>query len=160
VLHHRLAAATVQPVRHDGLTIQRRAPRRIAGLIPEAAGSMTDEYRRALREQAALIEQRVTDLVQDASRDHEPWLSALAPEPGDNGARHVWQAAARTIAAYRDRYYVTDSALLGNEPIRTDAQATDAARVVHAVQYATQIRQRPKQRPDGADRAHDYGISR
>jgi hypothetical protein len=145
VLHYRLATTTTGPVRLDGLTIQRRPPRRIAGLIPEAAGPMTDEYRRALRERAALIEQRVSDLVQCAIRDHEPWLAALGPEPNDIGARHTWQAAGNMIAAYRDRYGITSSTPLGNDPVGTDAQAVHAARAAAVLRQAI--------RPQVAERA-------
>jgi conjugative relaxase-like TrwC/TraI family protein len=136
VLHHRLASATAQPVRHNGLTIRRRPARRIVGLIPEAAGPMTSEYQQALQERAALIEQRATDLVQTAVREHEPWLSALGPEPRDTGAQHTWTATARMIAAHRDRYGITSTAPLGNGPVTTDAQAIDAARVATALSQA------------------------
>ncbi|WP_454850039.1 MobF family relaxase [Promicromonospora soli] len=137
VLHHRLATATPHPAHQDGLTIQRRPPRRIAGLVPEAAGLMSDEYRQALQQRATLIEHRATDLVQRATRDQEPWLAALGPEPGDTGARHAWQAAARMIAAYRDRHGITSRTPLGNDPVSTDAQAVDAARVAAVLRRAT-----------------------
>jgi conjugative relaxase-like TrwC/TraI family protein len=145
VLHHRLA--TAQPARSDGLTIRRRAPRRIAGLIPEAAGPMADEYRLALEQRATLIEHRATYLVQRAMRDHAPWLAALGTEPKDTGARHSWQTAARVIAAYRDRYGITAAAPLGNEQVNTDAQAVDAARAAAALQ-ATRRQTTPARRPE------------
>ena len=148
VLHYRLASATARPVGHDGLTIQRRPPRRIAGLIPEASGPMTDEYRQALRERAALIEQRATDLAQRAMRDHEPWLAALGSEPDDTRARHTWQAAARMIAAYRDRYGINSAAPLGNDPVNSDAQAVDAARSATALRRAARPQTAQTRRPD------------
>ncbi|WP_274998028.1 MobF family relaxase [Promicromonospora iranensis] len=140
VLHHRLTTATARPVRQDGLTIQRRPPRRIAGLIPEAGGPVTSEYRQALQERAALIEQRVTDLVQRAINDHEPWLATLGPEPGETGARHTWNSAARMLAAYRDRYGITGGAPLGSEPVSSDVQAIDAARAAAALRRASRSR--------------------
>jgi hypothetical protein len=148
VLHHRLATATPGPARSDGLTIHRRPPSRIVGLIPEAVGPMTDEYRQALQERAALIERRVTDLVQRATRDHEPWLSALGPRPSDIDARHTWQAAVHLIAAYRDRYGITSRTPLGNDPVSTDAQAVDAARVAAALRRATRPPTVHARRPD------------
>ncbi|GAA4712889.1 conjugative relaxase domain-containing protein, TrwC/TraI family [Promicromonospora umidemergens] len=158
VLHHRLASATAHPVRYDGLTIQRPAPRRIAGLIPEAAGPMTDEYRLALEQRAMLIERRITDLVQRATRDHEPWLTGLGPEPADTGARHTWQTAARRIAAYRDRYGITSSAPLGNDPVSTDAQAVDAARVAAALRRATRPPTMHARRPGATQQARGIGM--
>lgn len=147
VLHHRLAAVTTQPARSDGLTIQRPKPRRIAGLIAEAAGPMADEYRLALDQRAALIERRATDLVQRATRDGESWLAALGPEPDDTKARHTWQAAARLIAAYRDRHGITGTAPLGNDPVATDAQALDAARSAAALRRATRPQIAQARRP-------------
>jgi conjugative relaxase-like TrwC/TraI family protein len=157
VLHHRLAATT-QPVRHDGLTIQRRAPRRIAGLLPEAVGPMTSQYHQALRERAALIEQRATDLVQRARREGESWLTALGPEPGDIGARHAWTVAGRMIAAYRDRYGITSAAPLGNEPVTTDAQALDAARSAAALRGVTRLRFGLARRPDAKFPEPEIGL--
>jgi conjugative relaxase-like TrwC/TraI family protein len=135
-LHHRLATATTQGVLQDGLSVRRRPPRRIGSLIPEAGGPMTSEYQQALQERAVLIEKRVTDLVQGATREHEPWLSAVGPEPSEAGARHAWQAAARMIAAYRDRYGITSTAPLGNDLVSTDVQALDAARAAAALRQA------------------------
>jgi conjugative relaxase-like TrwC/TraI family protein len=157
VLHHRLATATAHPVRSDGLTIRRRPPGRIAGLIPEAVGPMTDEYQQALNERAALIERRVTDLVQRAGCDDERWLTALGPEPEDTAARHTWQAAARMIAAYRDRYGITTAVPLGSEPVSTDAQAVDAARAAAALRRSTRPHT-PEHRPRTASRERGVGI--
>ncbi len=159
VLHHRLATATTQPVRHDGLSIQRRSPRRIAGLLPEAIGPMTSEYRQALQERAALIERRVTDIVQRAIHDHEPWLAPLGPEPGDTRARRTWQTAARTIAAYRDRHGISSAAPLGTEPVTTDAQAVDAARSATALRRATRPPSAQLRRPAvGAHEGRGIGM--
>ncbi|MFI9486958.1 MobF family relaxase [Promicromonospora sp. NPDC052451] len=158
VLHHRLATTAAQPARADGLTIQRRPTRRIAGLIPEATGSMTDEYRRALQQRATLIEQRVTDLVQRAIRDHEPWLTTLGPEPDEARARHTWTAATRTVAAYRDRYGITSAAPLGNDPVSTDAQAVDAARVATALHQATRRPTAQAWRPEAGNRERGIGM--
>jgi conjugative relaxase-like TrwC/TraI family protein len=152
VLHHRLATATATPAHLDGLTIRRRTPRRIAGLIPEAAGPMTDEYQQALRQREALIEQRVTDLVQHAIRDHEPWLAALGSEPSE---RH---AAARVIAAYRDRYGITSKTPLGNDSVTTDAQAVDAARTAAALRRSTKPQIIPEQRSRTAHRERSIGM--
>jgi conjugative relaxase-like TrwC/TraI family protein len=158
VLHHRLVTATTRPVRNDGLTIRRPAPRRIAGLIPEATGPMTDEYRLALAQRAVLIEQRVTDLVQRATSDHEPWRAALGPEPGDTGARHAWQTATRMIAAYRDRYSIASAAPLGNEAVDTDAQAVDAARSAAALRQAFRSQTTHGRRPGATRREEGIGM--
>ena len=158
VLHYRLVTATTQPVRHDGLTNRQRAPRRIAGLLPEAAGPMTDEYRQALQERAYLIEQRVAALVHRATRDHEPWMAILGSEPDDIDARHNWSAAARTIAAYRDRYGIASSAPLGDNAVSTDAQAVDAARCAALLRRVPRHQSAHRRRLDATSRERSIGI--
>jgi conjugative relaxase-like TrwC/TraI family protein len=80
----------------------------IAGLIP-AADAVTDpDVRRALAERAALIEQRAEALATRALDDHEPWIAHLGPPPHQPEQRLPWERAAATVAAYRDRYEITD----------------------------------------------------
>jgi hypothetical protein len=80
----------------------------IAGLIP-AAGRISDpDLRQALAERAVLIEQRADALVSRALTAGEPWITRLGPPPADPARRLLWERAASTVAAYRDRHGVTD----------------------------------------------------
>jgi hypothetical protein len=81
----------------------------IAGLIPAAAAVSDPELRQALAERAALIEQRADALVSRAVAAGEPWITRLGP-PDHPAARLLWERAAATVAAYRDRHGVTDPA--------------------------------------------------
>lgn len=58
-----------------------------------------------------------------------------------------WQATARMVAAYRDRYGITSVAPLGNEPVTTDTQAVDAARSAATLRQAARIRTAQARRP-------------
>jgi hypothetical protein len=80
----------------------------IAGLIPPASRISDPELRQALAERAALIEQRADALVSRAITAREPWITYLGPPPADPGRRLLWEQAASTVAAYRDRHGVTD----------------------------------------------------
>ena len=61
-------------------------------------------------------------------RHHESWTAKLGTEPKDKKQQEAWRRAARTIAAYRDRYQVTDDrSPLGPAPEST-SQKIDAAR--------------------------------
>lgn len=80
ILHYRVARATARPA---GSGRTRKASRLIAGLIPEATGTMTPEMRRALTERRELIEARAINLLDMALRDGQPWTTALGPEPKD-----------------------------------------------------------------------------
>jgi conjugative relaxase-like TrwC/TraI family protein len=75
----------------------------IAGLIP-AAEVEDPEAREALRERAALIEQRARALVDQALGGREPWLRSFGRPPSEPGRRASWIDAVRTVAAYRERY--------------------------------------------------------
>lgn len=132
VLHYRLARVTARPA---GSGRTRETPRLIAGLIPEATGTMTLEMRRALAERRDLIETRAGTLLDTAVRDGEPWTAALGPQPKDGRGAAIWRRMGMVIAAYRDRYTVNETAALGS-PAQTDAQKIDAARARAALDRA------------------------
>ncbi len=88
VLHHRVATATARPA---GSGRDRKAPRLIAGLIPNATGTMTDEMRKALEERRDLIEARADAVLDRVLDDKEPWTAELGNQP----------TAARTLATWR-----------------------------------------------------------
>ncbi|MEK0226175.1 ATP-dependent DNA helicase [Bifidobacterium mongoliense] len=105
VLHARLARATTRPA---GSGRTRKAPRLIAGLIPAVSGTIDPEMRPALTERQTLIEQRAATLLDTAIGAHEPWTERLGHKPDEPETQAAWLAAARTIAAYRDRYQIAD----------------------------------------------------
>ena len=135
VLHHRVERATARPA---GSGRTRKAPRLIAGLVPHADGPMYTDMRRALDERRELIEAR-TDAVLDAARDaREAWTKPLGVPPRDSRKATAWRRHARTVAAYRDRYRITDDTPLGSPPQST-AQKIDAARARTALDKARDI---------------------
>lgn len=129
VIHHRLANATTRPA---GSGRTRQAPRLIAGLIPEATGPMTPDMQRALTERRHLIETRAEAVLDTALHTHEPWVTALGPIPATGRERQQWRRRALVVAAYRDRYQITDPAPLGSQPEST-AQKIDRARAETAL---------------------------
>jgi conjugative relaxase-like TrwC/TraI family protein len=149
VLHTRLARATTRPA---GSGRTRRPPRLIAGLIPTANGPMNPNMRQALTERQTLIEQRAATLLDTAIASREPWTARLGPKPDDPRKQAAWLAAARTVAAYRDRYQITDSQhALGPElEDSTVKQKIDAARARSAFDRARELSHGPEptsQRP-------------
>jgi len=132
VLHARLAAVTARPA---GAGRSRRAPRLIAGLIPEAGGPMDAQMRRALQERRQLIEDRAQALARAAVAEHLAWAGHLGAPPTRETARARWWQAAATIAAYRDRYGIAADTPLGAAPDST-AQRLDAARARAALERA------------------------
>lgn len=132
VIHHRLANATTRPA---GSGRTRQAPRLIAGLIPEAGGPMTPDMHQALAERRHLIETRAEAVLDTALQTQEPWVAALGPTPAD-GREQQWRRRAVVVAAYRDRYQITDPAPLGAQPEGV-AQKIDRARAETALRTLT-----------------------
>lgn len=133
MIHHRLAHATPRPA---GSGRTRQAPRLIAGLIPEATGTMTSDMQRALTERRHLIETRAEAVLDTALQTQEPWTTALGPIPTSGRERQQWRRRALVVAAYRGRYQITDSAPLGGQPEGT-AQRIDRARAETALRALT-----------------------
>ncbi|MCT2995937.1 conjugal transfer protein, partial [Propionibacterium freudenreichii] len=139
VLHYRVAKATERPA---GSGRVRKAPRLIAGLIPEATGTMTPGMRQTLTERRDLIETRATTLLDIALHDDQPWTAALGKEPKDANAAATWRRLAVVVVTYRDRYNITDPTPLG-APAETDTQKIDAARARAALDRARELSRDP-----------------
>ena len=60
--------------------------------------------------------------------------------PDDPRERQAWRQHARTVAAYRERYQITGSSLLGMEQ-QSEAQKIDAARASIALAQAQHLTQ-------------------
>ncbi|GAB2991804.1 hypothetical protein GCM10027212_35210 [Actinotalea caeni] len=136
VIHARVARATARPA---GSGRTRKAPRLIVGLIPDANGPMDARMRQALGERRDLIEQRADAVLHGALTDQEPWAAKLGMVPKDKKQREAWRRAGRTVAAYRDRYQITDDRNpLGPAPEST-SQKIDAARARAALNRAQSI---------------------
>ncbi|MEZ3156496.1 MobF family relaxase [Microbacterium sp. BWR-S6Y] len=137
VLHYRVAKATGRPA---GSGRARKAPRLIAGLIPEATGTMPSEMWQALAERRDLIETRTNVLLDTALTEKHEWIMKLGVQPKQARTARAWRNAARTIAAYRDRYGVTGLAPLGARA-ETETQKLDAARARAALDRAQNLAQ-------------------
>lgn len=155
VLHHRVTNASGQ--RRTGSARRRQAPRLIAGLIPHAAGPMSDDMRRALDERRHLIEQRARALAESALADDEPWTRYLGEPPRNARQRTVWMRYVETVAAYRDRYHIVADTPLGPTPEGT-ARRVDAARAGVAMRSARHLAEGSETRPTaGREAARQTG---
>ena len=135
VLHERVALAISQS--RGGGRVRKPLPL-IAGLITPAVDPLADDMRTALRERRALIEQRASALVDDAVRGGAPWLTELGGGPSDPQRAQEWRREARIVAAYRDRYGITDGSALGQEAT-TAAQPGDVSKARAALVRARQL---------------------
>ena len=132
VLHYRVERATSRPA---GSGRTRKPPRLIVGLIPQAHGVTDVEMRAALDEREDLLEARTVAMLDTALAETAPWTVALGTAPNDRRQAATWRKAARVVAAYRDRYRITDDAPLGAPP-ESAVQKIDAARARAALDQA------------------------
>ncbi|RKW69806.1 hypothetical protein DWQ67_11905 [Galactobacter caseinivorans] len=132
VMRHRLTAATARPA---GAGRTRRAPRLIAGLVPEVTGPVADEMCQALDERRDLIIQRADAVLDRAIAVGASWIDKIAPLPDATNLREAWWQSARAIAAYRNRYTIKLESVLGPRPEDTD-QRIDYARAEAALNRA------------------------
>ena len=132
--------------RHQGATRQARYAKmqQLEGgsLIPQAHGVIDAEMRAALDEREALIEARADAILDAALAESVPWTKALGSPRVDRRRAVTWRRAARVVAAYRDRYRITDDAPLG-APAESAAQKIDAARASAALRQAMDIATAP-----------------
>jgi len=135
VLHYRVERAAARPA---GSGRTRKPPRLIAGVIPSAHGVIDAEMRAALDEREELIEARADAVLDSALAEDVPWTKALGAPSSDRRRAATWRRAARVVAAYRDRYRITDDAPLGAPP-ESAAQKIDAARARSALDQVRQL---------------------
>ena len=105
--------------------------------------------RRTLSELGEEIEQRADALTEQALQQNQPWVASLGPTPSDPARRATWQQQIRTVAAYRDRYRLSETDPLGQAPTsqgqRLDHQrAALAARRAQAAANQSVARQRTR----------------
>jgi conjugative relaxase-like TrwC/TraI family protein len=123
----------VSPVR-----ARRPAMQLIVGLIPPAGGPMTGEMTSTLAELENLMEARATALTTAAVTERQQWIRRCGARPGDPDARRRWERAVRVVAAYRDRYGLTDDDAVGPVP-PTDLERLDHGRAVLALRDAARL---------------------
>lgn len=85
----------------------------VVGLVPRAQGVTDPEMYRALAERDEAMEHRARLLVQNAIEAQHSWVTSLGHVPRDPGVRQKWIRAASTVAAYRERWQITDHRVLG-----------------------------------------------
>lgn len=140
-------------VARAGGTRPRRRPRYVAGLLPEASGSMPADMAHTLNE---LIEQRADTLTEHAIQESQPWLRDLGQPPTDPARRVTWQQQVRTIAAYRDRHYITAADPLGPAPA-SQGQRLDHQRATLAARRAQATASQEAPRRHGPEQQTDIG---
>ena len=140
VLHARVEAWISASIR----TGRARPLDAVAEILPAARGNLAGDFAAALEERGRHMSDRIDQLIARAELAGAPWLAALGPAPEDASALPSWDSARRAVAAYRDRYGVTDPAPLGAEE-PGDLQRAAARRLCADAMAVV----RPEQAPGG-----------
>jgi conjugative relaxase-like TrwC/TraI family protein len=93
----------------------RRADNLIAGLIPRAQGVSDPEMAQALAERDRAMEGRARTLADRAVENSEGWARRFGIPPTAPARRERWMREISTIAAYRDRWHLTNQSVLGKQ---------------------------------------------
>ena len=113
---------------------RRRQPY-VLGLVPQATGPIRNDMKTSLTQIEQHLRQRADELARRAIRDRDRWLAELGPRPVDAHAARQWDGAAQAIAAYRERWGITEDRPLSVSPTGV-GQQLDLARVRQALAAA------------------------
>jgi conjugative relaxase-like TrwC/TraI family protein len=103
---------------------RRAAADRIVGLFPRLSGVTDPDMARALDDRQVLLEQRAREVATLALENRQPWVTQLGSPPPDPFRRELWLRRLDTVAAYRERWGITDRTVLGiREPTSLEQEA-------------------------------------
>jgi len=113
----------------------------IAGLIPRAEGVADPDMARALDERDRAMQRRAQELVAEAIGQGQVWVRRLGTPPTDRARREAWAQAVSTVAAYRDRWDISnDHRPLGPESaVKTIEGIGHRRRAQAAIERALQV---------------------
>jgi hypothetical protein len=98
-----------------------------------------------LADRERAMEGRARALAEEAIESGAGWVQRLGPAPESRAARSRWLGEISTIAAYRDRWHISDDGLDGdNGHVASAEQMSDRRRAVAAAERAAAICQRAR----------------
>jgi len=92
---------------------RRMAGNLIAGLIPRVQGVTDPETAQALAERDIAIQERALTVAAQAIEAGAGWVQRLGSLPSDPSRRARWVREVSTVAAYRDRWQITEQRSIG-----------------------------------------------
>ncbi len=92
-----------------------RADNLIVGLIPRAHDINDPEMAEALAERDQAMEVRARTLAEQAVGTVDSWAQSLGAPPAGSNRWERWMREVSTIAAYRDRWHITDNSAVGKK---------------------------------------------
>jgi hypothetical protein len=137
-------AAMLRAVLQRSAQATSRGPRSnremVAGLVPRAVKLDDNDLAQAVRQREDAIVRRARALAEEAVRTGATWAKAFGPPPTRAVVAEAWWDRVSVIAAYRDRWRVTTSSVLGDlADIGSRAQAAHRRRAHQASQEAARL---------------------
>jgi hypothetical protein len=129
----------------------------IAGLVPRATNISDPDMDRALRERDEAMQRRARTLAEQAISAGQPWTRPFRPPPSHSGRHEAWLRALSTVAAYRDRWNITqDPHALGREPTSLEqlGQRRRARSALERARTISALDQHPARGARSANLAH------
>jgi hypothetical protein len=112
----------------------------VAGLVPRAAGIDDQDLAKAVREREEAMERRAHDLAEHAVQTSAPWARPFGPPPTSSAVAKAWWDRLSVVAAYRDRWCITSSSILGEDgDVGSVRQAAHRARARRSGQEAARL---------------------
>jgi len=118
---------------------RRAAAGRIVGLFPRLVGVTDPDMAKALDDRQRLIEQRAREVATLAIENRQPWATQVGIPPADPVRRETWLRRLDTVAAYRERWGITDRSILGTRETTSLEQEAQRRLAQSAVEGALSI---------------------
>jgi conjugative relaxase-like TrwC/TraI family protein len=119
---------------------RRLAENLVAGLIPKARGVSDPDMAKGLADREVAMEERARALAEQAIEDSLHWVNRLGPAPRTPAARARWLREISTVAAYRDRWHITDDDNIeGKGHVASAEQMSQRTRALAAAERAAAI---------------------
>lgn len=112
---------------------------RIAGLFPKPIFTAQSDLQSGLDDRARLIEERARAAAEAAVEKRQPWAAQLGRRPADPLRCDEWLLRVATVAAYRQRWGITDRSVLGTTEPPSVEQVTQRRLAQAAVEGALAI---------------------
>jgi hypothetical protein len=95
----------------------------VVGLFPRPQGIADPDMLLALTEREQAMQRRARNQAEIAVERRHPWAAKLGAPPADRARREQWWQAVATVAAYRERWNLTDPQVLdGRKETKTVEQ--------------------------------------
>ena len=140
---------------------QRRvAEDRIVGLFPRLSGVSDPDMARALDDRQAVIERRTREVATTAVENRQSWAAQLGSPPSDPFRREMWFRRLDTVAAYRERWGITDRTILGTREPTSLEQESQRRLAQSAVWLALSIERDDRASVGAVGQAVESSVSR